>query len=91
MKIIKNILLMGFAAIFVAIIINGCATQAKIASEKTGSQLWGQNCSRCHNAPPVSTYSSDQWEVLALHMKVRAMIHDRDIKKIEGFLKEGSK
>lgn len=91
MKIIKNILLMGITAISVVTIINGCESQAKIASEKTGSQLWSQNCARCHNAPPVSTYSSDQWEVLALHMKTRTMIPDRDIKKIENFLKDGSK
>lgn len=91
MKTKKSILIIGLTGSALAILITGCATQTKTASEKTGSELWGDNCGRCHNSPPISTYSSDQWEVLSMHMKTRTMIPDRDIKKIEEFLKDGAK
>lgn len=86
MKTIKSIILTVVAVVGIAALINSCAV-SKSTADKTGSQLWSENCGRCHNAPPISTYSSDQWEVLGLHMKTRTMIPDDQIQKIIVFLK----
>ncbi len=64
----------------------GCEAGKQVASAKTGSQLWAENCGRCHNAPGSSVYSNDQWEVLVMHMKTRAVIPDEDCKKVLAFL-----
>jgi hypothetical protein len=83
-KIIITLLLV---ATIVAIgALNGCAAGKATQSAKTGSQLWSENCGRCHNAPSGSVYSADQWEVLVMHMKTRTMIPDADCQKILGFL-----
>ena len=60
------------------------------ATEKTGAQLWAENCMRCHNIRSPSSYSPAQWEVAMMHMRVRANLTPEEHKKILEFLKSGS-
>jgi len=69
-----------------AIFIYGCA-ESKMIAEKSGSQLWGENCIRCHNIPSSLEYSSAEWEVIGMHMKLRANLTDDETNKIVTFLK----
>lgn len=71
------------------ILINSCAT-SKTVIAKTGSQLWGENCIRCHNAPSSADYSPAQWETIGMHMKNRANLTDVEIKKIVTFLQSAN-
>ena len=57
------------------------------ASEKSGADLWAENCQRCHNTPPPSAYSDDQWDVVLNHMRVRAHLSAREADAIVKFLK----
>ena len=52
-----------------------------------GAQLWAQNCGHCHNLRSPSSYSDAQWEVVALHMRVRANLTVEEHKQILVFLK----
>jgi len=52
-----------------------------------GAQLWAQNCAHCHNIRSPSSYSDAQWEVVALHMRVRANLTAEEHKQILAFLK----
>ena len=54
---------------------------------KSGSQLWAENCGRCHNIRSPSSYSDDQWEVAVDHMRVRAGLTANESRKITEFLK----
>ena len=77
----------------------GCATNkparevaagtAPSAAEKSGSQLWAENCVRCHNIRSPGNYSPVQWEVAMMHMRVRANLTTEEHKKILEFLKSG--
>jgi mono/diheme cytochrome c family protein len=60
------------------------------ATEKSGAQLWAENCVRCHNIRSPSSYSPVQWEVAMMHMRVRANLTPEEHKKILAFLKSGS-
>jgi cytochrome c553 len=60
------------------------------ATEKSGAQLWADNCVRCHNIRSPSSLSPAQWEVAAMHMRVRANLTPEEHKKILEFLKSGS-
>ncbi len=73
----------------VAILINGCIT-SKTVTAKTGMQLWGENCIRCHNAPSSGDYSNAQWETIGMHMKLRANLTDVEINKVVEFLKSSN-
>ena len=69
---------------------NSCKIPEAIAV-KTGAQLWGENCLRCHDAPSPTDYGDAQWEVVGMHMKVRANnLTDNEMNKIVAFLQSAN-
>jgi len=58
--------------------------------EKSGAQLWGETCNRCHLAPSPADYNDVDWDTIALHMRVRANLPKEDIEKIKEFLKSAN-
>ena len=64
----------------------GTAATAQ-GSELSGSQLWGQTCGLCHNAPSPKDYSDANWEVAVMHMRVQARLTGEEERKIVQFLK----
>ena len=93
MKKINHIKTLSVSLIAIAIIattiINGCKTPQAI-TDKSGAQLWGENCNRCHNAPDPATYSDDQWDAATEHMRQKAILTDLEITKIRIFLKSAN-
>lgn len=89
MKKITGIFIALVAFIIGTIIINGCVASQMIA-EKAGSQLWGENCIRCHNSPSPADYNPSQWETIGMHMKLRANLTDDETNKIVAFLKSAN-
>ena len=69
------------------LVIAGCVS-AKV-TDKSGSQLWSENCLRCHNSPPSSAFANMQWEVISTHMRQRAMLTEDEYKKITEFMQAG--
>lgn len=59
------------------------------SDQKTGIQLWSENCAQCHNIPHPKTYSPAQWGLVVHHMRVRAALDSRDAEAIAVFLKSG--
>lgn len=55
-------------------------------SDKGGAQLWAENCSRCHNIRPPQSFSSAQWQAIAMHMRLRADLTGPETRKITEFL-----
>jgi len=86
-KTVLYTLVIGISSI---VIINGCKTPEAIRG-KSGAQLWGENCIRCHNSPAPNTFSDDQWDVAAEHMRQKAILTDVEITKIRDFLKTANK
>ena len=58
--------------------------------EKSGAQLWGEACNRCHLAPSPADYNDTDWSTISLHMRIRANLTEKDSKKIEEFLKSAN-
>ncbi len=67
--------------------LSSCSGSQALVSEKTGAQLWGENCVRCHNAPTPPAFNDYQWETIAVHMRVRASLTEEEVNKIVEFLK----
>jgi len=61
--------------------------QAGSMVKASGAQLWAQNCGHCHNIRTPTFYSDAQWEVVMLHMRVRANLTAKEHKQILAFLK----
>ena len=90
----KYIITLSFLA-FLAICVTqvSCTVTEKIPSsiqDKSGAQLWGENCGRCHNAPGPGQFNDAAWDVIGLHMKTRANITSTETDKIIGFLKDSN-
>jgi cytochrome c5 len=95
------------AFLVLAVVMAGCAGQAapdKIATtasakqpaadtiaSKGGAQLWGENCSRCHNTRDPSSHNATEWQTIMMHMRVRASLTAEEHKKILDFLIASSK
>ena len=58
--------------------------------EKSGAQMWGEACNRCHLAPSPADYNDTDWSTVALHMRIRANLTEKEITKIETFLKSAN-
>ncbi|MBX9851336.1 MAG: cytochrome c [Cytophagaceae bacterium] len=76
------IILIG--VLLMAMIVESCVS-SKVA-EKSGSQLWAENCMRCHSIPPSSAYTNEEWGTIQTHMRTRAMLTEDEYKKILEFL-----
>lgn len=78
-------LLILFAA--ASVLYSSCAATSPLSDAKSGAQLWGENCLRCHNAPSPETFSDVEWDVAVMHMRMRANLTDAEVTKIVEFLK----
>ena len=58
--------------------------------EKGRAQLWAENCGRCHNQRSPTERSDRQWEIIVLHMRIRANLTAQEAKKILEFLKSAN-
>jgi len=66
----------------------GAATSKKASlSNQSGATLWAQNCGHCHNIRSPDSLSDAQWDVVVLHMRVRANLTAEEHRQILAFLK----
>lgn len=56
-------------------------------SQRSGSELWAQNCRRCHNFRSPSELGDAEWDVAMFHMRVRANLTAGEYDSIRQFLK----
>ncbi len=85
-----SVLILVFAVIVAAVFITSCATTSEVSAAKSGAQLWGENCLRCHNTPSPATFSDPEWDVAVLHMRVRANLTEEEAVKVAEFLKSAN-
>jgi cytochrome c553 len=83
--ILVSVFVIGTFSVF----LSSCATTASIA-EKSGTQLWSENCVRCHNTTPSTAFSNTNWEIASMHMKIRANLTAEESKKVLEFLKSAN-
>lgn len=69
--------------------LNSCKTSAVITS-KSGAQVWGETCVRCHNSADPATFSDVEWDVAAMHMQIRANLTPEETKKVIDFLQSAN-
>lgn len=81
------IILSLFTLITAIAIISSCSSTSSLVEAKSGAQLWGENCIRCHNSPSPETFSDTEWDVAIMHMRIRANLTENEAVKIAEFLK----
>jgi hypothetical protein len=48
------------------------ADDADAGAVRGRTQIWAENCARCHNQRPMRGYNTAQREIVMHHMRVRA-------------------
>lgn len=91
----KTLKIFGIAAVAIGILttlsLQSCsAEQITAYKNKSGAQLWGENCIRCHNVPSPAAYNDTDWDTISLHMRVRANLTADQSKKIFDFIKSAN-
>ncbi len=66
------------------------AVQQEQRAEKTGAELWAQWCNRCHNFRSPASLSDSQWNVVLMHMRVRANLTGGEQRAILEYLQAGN-
>ena len=68
---------------------NGPA-EAKEEHQEGGARLWSTRCSQCHYARDPGYFGDTQWEMIMLHMRVRANLTAKEHLAILKFLKSAN-
>jgi hypothetical protein len=55
--------------------------------EQGGAQLWSERCTQCHYARDPGTFSQEQWEIIMMHMRIRANLTAVEHRTILEFFK----
>ena len=58
--------------------------------QKSGPQLWVDNCSRCHNYRAPTEYTPNQWNTIMMHMRIQAGLTGKEAKEILAYLSDAS-
>lgn len=75
----------------------GCLTvsslglPASAGAQRSGVEIWAQNCGRCHMPQPANRYTADQWETIVYNMRQLARLTDAETEAVLEFLKGGAK
>jgi hypothetical protein len=54
--------------------------------QKTGGQIWAENCTRCHNPRPSTQYSAPQWDLITSHMRLRCDLNGEEQRAVYHFM-----
>ena len=68
----------------------GQTATSEVGAGKGGAQLWAESCGQCHNLRDPGSFSEAQWEVIMLHMRVRANLTGQEHRAIAEFLKSAN-
>ena len=89
-KIMKTIITIAIIGIL-GISITSCSPErAALVQGKSGVQLWGENCMRCHSTPSPADFNDTDWSTIEMHMRVRANLTAGESKKIFDFIKSAN-
>jgi hypothetical protein len=89
----KKVIIISVCAavtLYILSFVTSCSSTSITASSRSGAQLWGENCMRCHNAPSPITFSDVEWEVAVPHMRIRANLTEIESEKILEFMKSAN-
>lgn len=81
--------MISFIVVMVLTIVS-CSVSQKVAN-KSGAQLWAENCQHCHNTPSPTSFSGQQWVTIGMHMQTRALITEKERDKIVEFLQQAAR
>ena len=95
--ITRTALLLLLVPLALTSMLQGCSTSDKTSAQtqkfsnhKGRTQLWQENCNRCHNARSSRYYSDEQWDLAMHHMRIRGSLTAHETREILQFLQSAN-
>jgi len=82
-------ILTGISLIGILSYTTSCQPSPSITA-KSGAQIWGETCIRCHNIASPETFSDVEWDVVTMHMQLRANLTPDETRKVKEFLQSAN-
>ncbi len=54
--------------------------------QKSGAQVWAENCVRCHIPRPATQYTAQQWDLITSHMRLRCDLNGEEQRAVYHFM-----
>lgn len=83
----KTFFRFALVSTLLTIIILSCKQSQAIMS-KNGNELWAESCTRCHYAPPSVDFNDHEWDLIGMHMQIKAQLTQVEVEKIIHYLKD---
>lgn len=61
------------------------------AAQRTGVEIWGAVCGRCHMIQPANRYTANQWQSVGTHMVITARLTTAEAEAVIGFLQSSAR
>lgn len=59
-------------------------------AQRSGPEIWGAVCGRCHLIQPPNRYTAKDWESIGIHMTVTARLTTAQAEAVLAFLRQGA-
>ncbi len=90
MRKTNNLIISSLLMLMLALVLPKMGYSEEMQQELSGSELWSQNCGRCHNFRGVHEFDDAQWEVIVAHMRTIGNIPGDQARAILKFLQQGN-
>ena len=80
----------ALACVFVLAVSPAVAANEPTEKEllRRGAKMWSAYCGKCHNPRPGGEFNRLEWDILMLHMRVRANLPARDSEALRVYLRQ---
>ena len=73
------------------LIVTVMALASPLDGQRSGADIWGANCGRCHLIQPINRYDAKAWEDIGLHMAITARLTSAEATSVIDFLKTAAR
>ena len=71
--------------------VTAMALASPLEGQRSGADIWGANCGRCHLIQPANRYDAKAWEDIGLHMAITARLTSAEATAVIDFLKSAAR
>ncbi len=84
-KVISGVKALGLLTV------TAMALVSPLEGQRSGADIWGANCGRCHLIQPINRYDAKAWEDIGLHMAITARLTSAESTAVVDFLKSAAR
>lgn len=65
-------------------------TPPEASAQRSGVEIWANNCGRCHTIAPANRYTAKDWQSIGIHMMITSRLTSEEGALVIAMLKSGA-